>query len=156
MPPGPAYNWFCVLNSAAEILSHAARHRAAQLTPAAALAANASPRKRKRRRTEEPVEATRPATVHDEGSIAKDATLAPAAPVEHVTVDPILPKLDEAQAPPEEKLLALPRVPPQVYSELGSATELILKTARKPLAVLEMDRTVEVLNQEPVRVEVSF
>ncbi|KAF8958587.1 ABC1 family-domain-containing protein [Flammula alnicola] len=47
MPPGPAYNWFCVLYSAAEILSHAARYRATQLTPKA-VASYASPRKRKR------------------------------------------------------------------------------------------------------------
>jgi len=53
MPPGPAYNWFCVLYSAAEILSHAARYRAAQVFPRNA-AAYANPRKR--RRTEEPTE----------------------------------------------------------------------------------------------------
>ena len=33
MPPSPAYNWLCVLCSAANILSHAARHRTSQLTP---------------------------------------------------------------------------------------------------------------------------
>jgi hypothetical protein len=33
MPPGPAYNWLCVLHSTAEILSHAARHRATQIVP---------------------------------------------------------------------------------------------------------------------------
>jgi len=32
MPPGPAYNWFAVLSSTADILSHAARYRAAQLS----------------------------------------------------------------------------------------------------------------------------
>lgn len=31
MPPGPAYNWLCVLSSAADILSHAARIRASQI-----------------------------------------------------------------------------------------------------------------------------
>ncbi|KAF9533987.1 hypothetical protein CPB83DRAFT_782649 [Crepidotus variabilis] len=31
MPPSPVYNWACVLHSTAEILGHAARHRAAQL-----------------------------------------------------------------------------------------------------------------------------
>lgn len=35
MSPGPAYNWLCVLHSAAEILAHAARYKAAQLCPAA-------------------------------------------------------------------------------------------------------------------------
>ena len=33
MPPSPAYNWLCVLCSAANILSHAARHRSSQLNP---------------------------------------------------------------------------------------------------------------------------
>ena len=32
MPPGPAYNFLCVLSSAVNILSHAARIRAAQIT----------------------------------------------------------------------------------------------------------------------------
>ncbi|PPR02529.1 hypothetical protein CVT24_001955 [Panaeolus cyanescens] len=31
MPPGPAYNWFCVLYSASEILANAARYRSAQI-----------------------------------------------------------------------------------------------------------------------------
>lgn len=31
MPPGPAFNWLCVLSSAADILGHAARIRVAQL-----------------------------------------------------------------------------------------------------------------------------
>ncbi|KAL0578435.1 hypothetical protein V5O48_003585 [Marasmius crinis-equi] len=31
MPPGPAYNWLCVISSVADIASHAARYRAAQL-----------------------------------------------------------------------------------------------------------------------------
>ncbi len=31
MPPGPAYNWFCVAYSVLNILSHAAHHRAAQV-----------------------------------------------------------------------------------------------------------------------------
>jgi aarF domain-containing kinase len=33
MPPGPVYNWLCVVCSAADILSHAARIRASQLAP---------------------------------------------------------------------------------------------------------------------------
>ncbi|KAG6828186.1 hypothetical protein H0H92_008845 [Tricholoma furcatifolium] len=37
MPPSPAYNWFCVLCSAANILSHAAHHRATQAAPNAAV-----------------------------------------------------------------------------------------------------------------------
>ncbi|KIK69169.1 hypothetical protein GYMLUDRAFT_67849 [Collybiopsis luxurians FD-317 M1] len=32
MPPGPGFNWICVLSSAAEIIGHAARYRAAQAT----------------------------------------------------------------------------------------------------------------------------
>ncbi|THV05083.1 ABC1-domain-containing protein [Dendrothele bispora CBS 962.96] len=32
MPPGPAYNWFCVLSSTVDILSHAAKYRATQLS----------------------------------------------------------------------------------------------------------------------------
>ena len=35
MPPGPAYNWFCVAYSVLNILSHAAQYRAAQLAPKA-------------------------------------------------------------------------------------------------------------------------
>ena len=50
MPPGPAYNWLCVLHSISEILSHAARYRATQIAPRF----NSSPlNSRKRRRTEE-------------------------------------------------------------------------------------------------------
>lgn len=47
MPPGPAFNWLCVLHSAAEILGHAARYRVAQ-----------SPRKR--RRADEPIQPVSP------------------------------------------------------------------------------------------------
>jgi len=56
MPPGPAFNWLCVLHSAAEILGHAARYRVAQspLKPAS------SPRKR--RREDEPVPTPLPHT----------------------------------------------------------------------------------------------
>ncbi|KAG7086762.1 hypothetical protein E1B28_002694 [Marasmius oreades] len=32
MPPGPAYNWLCVLSSVADIASHAVRYRATQLS----------------------------------------------------------------------------------------------------------------------------
>lgn len=53
MPPGPAYNWLCVLHSTAEILSHAARHRATRIVPRS----TSSPlNSRKRRRTEETVD----------------------------------------------------------------------------------------------------
>jgi len=48
MPPGPAFNWFCVLYSAADILSHTARIRASQLSPTTSHVA------RKRRRLEQP------------------------------------------------------------------------------------------------------
>ncbi|KAF5376145.1 hypothetical protein D9615_007657 [Tricholomella constricta] len=37
MPPSPAYNWFCVLCTTANILSHAARHRASQIAPQTAV-----------------------------------------------------------------------------------------------------------------------
>lgn len=63
MPPGPAYNWFCVLYSAAEILSHAARYRAAQVSSRNA-AAYSNPRKR--RRTEEPTEVPVDVVVFDD------------------------------------------------------------------------------------------
>jgi len=66
MPPGPAYNWFCVLHSAAEILSHAARYRAAQVSSRNA-AAYANPRKR--RRTEGPTEIPVDVVVADDVSI---------------------------------------------------------------------------------------
>ena len=52
MPPGPAYNWLCVLHSTAEILSHAARHRTTQIIPKSSSPLNS----RKRRRTEETVD----------------------------------------------------------------------------------------------------
>jgi hypothetical protein len=67
MPPGPAYNWFCVLYSAAEILSHAARYRAAQVSSRNA-AAYANPRKR--RRTEEPTDIPVDVVVVEDVSIA--------------------------------------------------------------------------------------
>ena len=51
MPPGPAYNWLCVIHGAVDILSHAARHRANQVTPHA-VASYANPRKRRRTDTE--------------------------------------------------------------------------------------------------------
>ena len=47
MPPGPVYNWLCVLHSAAEILGHAARYRAAQF-PLQHTDPFFAPRKRKR------------------------------------------------------------------------------------------------------------
>lgn len=48
MPPGPAYNWLCVLYSTVAILSHAAQHRAAQIVQRSTSAPLYS---RKRRRT---------------------------------------------------------------------------------------------------------
>lgn len=51
MPPGTAYNWLCVIHGAVDILSHAARHRATQVTPQA-VASYANPRKRRRTDTE--------------------------------------------------------------------------------------------------------
>ena len=48
MPPGPAYNWLCVVHSVAEILAHAARYRAAQLSPSSLSTAHASVTRKKR------------------------------------------------------------------------------------------------------------
>ena len=47
MPPGPAYNWFCVVHSVAEILAHAARYRAAQISPSSLSTAHASVTRKK-------------------------------------------------------------------------------------------------------------
>ena len=52
MPPTPAYNWFCVLYGAAEVLSHAAQYRAGQL--ASTRSAVAVARNRKGRTQETP------------------------------------------------------------------------------------------------------
>ena len=49
MPPGPAYNWFCVAHSVFDILSHAAQIRATQVNrTGGAVAASLPSRKRKR------------------------------------------------------------------------------------------------------------
>ncbi|PFH46497.1 hypothetical protein AMATHDRAFT_77645 [Amanita thiersii Skay4041] len=48
MPPSPAYNWFCVLYSAANILSHAAQYRSSQVLPKAGLRAGGVAAKRRR------------------------------------------------------------------------------------------------------------
>ena len=48
MPPGPAYNWLCVVHSVAEILAHAGRYRAAQITPSSLSAGHASVTRKKR------------------------------------------------------------------------------------------------------------
>ena len=53
MPPGPAYNWICVLTSTAEIISHAARYRATQFTSLPPRTARNESNPLKRRRTEE-------------------------------------------------------------------------------------------------------
>lgn len=47
MPPGPAYNWLCVLTSTTEIISHALQYKVAQIAPKAA-GAYLHPRKRPR------------------------------------------------------------------------------------------------------------
>ncbi|KAF8637109.1 hypothetical protein AX17_003013 [Amanita inopinata Kibby_2008] len=44
MPPGPAYNWFCVLHSTLNIISHAAHYRAAQLASKQVVGAAAAAR----------------------------------------------------------------------------------------------------------------
>lgn len=38
MPPGPAYNWLCVLHSVGDVLYHAAHIRASQVAPRAVIA----------------------------------------------------------------------------------------------------------------------
>jgi hypothetical protein len=47
MPPGPAYNFLCVLSSAADILAHAARIRAAQTVVSGATTTSAKQKRRK-------------------------------------------------------------------------------------------------------------
>jgi hypothetical protein len=47
MPPGPAYNFLCVLSSAADILAHAARIRAAQAAVSGATTTSAKQKRRK-------------------------------------------------------------------------------------------------------------
>lgn len=55
MPPGPAYNWFCVAYSVLNILSHAAHHRAAQLAQNTVRATTAvSSKSRQEEPTKEP------------------------------------------------------------------------------------------------------
>ncbi|CAL1697726.1 unnamed protein product [Somion occarium] len=54
MPPGPAFNWFCVAHSVLDILSHAAQIKATQLAARTVVAAETS-HPRKWRRVEEPV-----------------------------------------------------------------------------------------------------
>ncbi|KIL65392.1 hypothetical protein M378DRAFT_526996 [Amanita muscaria Koide BX008] len=51
MPPGPAYNWFCVVYSALNILSHAAKYQAAHMAPRAdaGVVAGAMHQQRRRR-----------------------------------------------------------------------------------------------------------
>ena len=56
MPPGPAYNWLCVLHSTAEILSHAARYRASQIVPRSTTSSPLNSRKRRRTEDSETVD----------------------------------------------------------------------------------------------------
>ncbi|KAF9007062.1 ABC1 family-domain-containing protein [Cyathus striatus] len=53
MPPGPAYNWFCVLYSASQILSNAATYRAAQVAQLVPRNAGAAYVNRERTRTDD-------------------------------------------------------------------------------------------------------
>ena len=64
MPPGPAYNWFCVLFSVAEILGHAARYRGAHLPSTTASV--------KPRRTREPHDLSSAETVKPKNSPQRD------------------------------------------------------------------------------------
>lgn len=53
MPPGPAYNFLCVLSSAADIIAHAARIRASQTANVTRFTGNSiASTKRKRRKTD--------------------------------------------------------------------------------------------------------
>lgn len=45
--PGPAFNWFCVISSAADILSHAARIRVSQIARSQVVVSSTTTRKRK-------------------------------------------------------------------------------------------------------------
>ena len=64
MPPGPAYNFLCVLSSVADILSHAARIKAAQ-TAASTTVVTSTKRKRRKLDLEANVD------VVDVGKLAK-------------------------------------------------------------------------------------
>jgi len=71
MPPGPVYNWLCVLHSAAEILGHAARYRAAQF-PLQHTDSFVAPRKRKK--TEENATEEAPLQTSDIAGFAGEIT----------------------------------------------------------------------------------
>jgi len=57
MPQTPAYNWFCVLYGAAEVLSHAAQYRAGQLAATSSAVAVARKRRGTTQETSRPTEA---------------------------------------------------------------------------------------------------
>lgn len=124
MPPGPAYNWFCVLSSFADVLSHAAKIRASQVTPRTAVL-----HPRKRRRTEdvafEPVEVS--TNLNGAGAVSPGPVVTPLDTaglngvqrvpdqVAEVSAQQTLPNLlDEPVANPEPRV---PDVPPVVAVE---------------------------------------
>ncbi|PPQ93501.1 hypothetical protein CVT25_005242 [Psilocybe cyanescens] len=106
MPPSPAYNWFCVLASTAEILSSAARYRAAQLNPNYLATSYANPRKRRTEDTEKqkqqdsqtPVEKIPTPNHAVQETVVEDIepTVAPAPVIERVVV------VQEIQLPKED------------------------------------------------------
>lgn len=85
MPPGPVYNWLCVLHSATEILSLAARHKVTQIVPRS----TSSPlNSRKRRRTEETVDDILVSVDHASSALAeKSSGHEPIVNASSITVD---------------------------------------------------------------------
>ena len=72
MPPGPVYNWLCVLHSTANILSHVARIKAA---PVVAISVGPLSRKRKKRNeVENPVVTGKPQETQPPDTIRSQVT----------------------------------------------------------------------------------
>ncbi|KAF9476631.1 ABC1-domain-containing protein [Pholiota conissans] len=153
MPPGPAYNWLCVLNSTAEILSHAARYKAAQVAPSS-LASYANPRKR--RRTDGPVDVQE----HESASTASKGG--------RRVVKPAADFLDyknqtEEQCPAEQgkpQENAIKREPsalnaPSISQEHSkkAISEDIIHSVKIPPAASETSNTPAVTKSKPVIIE---
>ncbi|KDR78182.1 hypothetical protein GALMADRAFT_1304879 [Galerina marginata CBS 339.88] len=133
MPPGPAYNWFCVLYSTAEILSNAARYRAAQLTPIAS-ASFAHPRKRRRTegQGEKPDELVEyaPVVKHDTQDVVKDKK----------AFEPALKRVDLEEVQSTKQLYASPVLEPaRSHQEVNDAPvlqEVLLNVETEPSEVV--------------------
>ena len=148
MPPGPAYNWFCVLYSAAEILSHAARYRAAQVSSRNA-AAYANPRKR--RRTEEPMEIPVHVVVDDvpivTGGVYASIHENPPLPASKSPADPITATATENLQPPN------PHEFPDAYPETieDSVSTAATEDLQSPKKFHEFpDARPENIEKEPI------